>query len=238
MCKTLKYIYIVYQYLIALPIFVVITIFVALTTLLCAHWKDAMWLYKLQAWWSRSFYYLLFIPVAVTGIENVKHNQSYVFVSNHQSIMDIFIIYGWLPNRFKWLMKKELRKIPLVGAACAAAGHIFVDRTHPRAAMMSIMDVEKELVDGISTVIFPEGTRTRTGEIGPFKRGAFQIAWDLKLPVVPITLKGCFANMPYGKTYVLHNSPVSMHIGEPIDLNRFDDAQHAIDAVRQAVVNG
>lgn len=238
MCKALKYIYITYQYLIAFPIFIVITAIVALITLMCTHWKDAMWLYRLQAWWSRCFYHLLWIPVRVIGTDNIKNNQSYVFVSNHQSIMDIFVIYGWLPNRFKWLMKKELRKIPLVGAACAAAGHIFVDRTHPRAAMMSIAKVEKELVDGISTVIFPEGTRTRTGEIGPFKRGAFQIAWDLKLPVVPITLKGCFDNMSYNQAYVLRNSLVSMHIGQPIDLNRFDDLQQAIETVRQAVVNG
>lgn len=234
----MKHLYIVYQYLIALPIMIVLTIPVALTTMVCTHWKDAMWLHDLQAWWARCAYYVMFIPVTVTGQENVQKDQSYVFVSNHQSFMDVFAIYGWLPSVFKWLMKKELRRIPLIGTACAAAGHIYVDRTHPRAAMESLAAVEKQLVGGISTVIFPEGTRTRTGEVGPFKRGAFQIAWDLKLPVVPITLKGCFEDMPYGQGYIRHDSPVSMHIGKPIDLNQFADAHEAIEAVRQAVING
>lgn len=234
----MKYLYIVYQYLIALPMMIALTIPTALITMVCAPWKDSMWLHQVQACWARCICHLLLLRVTVTGRENVRIEQSYVFVSNHQSSLDVFVIYGWLPNVFKWLIKKELRKVPLIGSACAAAGHIFVDRTHPRAAMESISAVEGELVNGISTVIFPEGTRTHTGEVGLFKRGAFQIAWDLKLPVVPITLKGCYDNMPSGQKYVRHNSPMSMHIGKPIDLNRFEEAQQAIEAVRQAVMNG
>jgi len=140
-------------------------------------------------------------------------------------------------------MKAELRKIPFVGTACKAAGHIFVDRRNAKAAMESIKDIEKQLTDGVCTVIFPEGTRTLTGEIGRFKRGAFQIAIDLGLPVIPLSLSGCFDVMQKGE-WIVNRTPVHMHIGEPIDLNQFKDAEGntdanaAIEAVRSAVIAG
>ena len=91
--------------------------------------------------WSRSFGWLLFLPVTITGKENIKPGQSYIFVANHQSMLDVWIIYGWLPVIFKWLMKAELRKVPFVGSACKAAGHVFVDRSSPMAAKRSLEEV-------------------------------------------------------------------------------------------------
>ena len=172
-----------------------------------------------------------------------KPGQSYVFVSNHQSMFDVWLIYGWLPVIFKWLMKAELRKVPFVGTGCKAAGHIFIDRRNAKAALESLKEVEKQLVGGVCTVIFPEGTRTLNGEVGRFKRGAFQIALDLGLPVIPLSLTGCFDVLPKGKPFV-HRVPTSMYIGEPIDLKQFrdadgnPDANAAIEAVRNAVIEG
>jgi 1-acyl-sn-glycerol-3-phosphate acyltransferase len=158
-------------------------------------------------------------------------------------MFDVWLVYGWLPVIFKWLMKAELRKVPFVGTGCKAAGHIFVDRRNAKAAMESLKEVEKQLVDGVCTVIFPEGTRSLNGEVGRFKRGAFQIALELGLPVIPLSLKGCFEVLPKGKAYVTRH-PVHMHIGEPIDLKQFKnaegeiDANAAIEAVRNAVIEG
>jgi 1-acyl-sn-glycerol-3-phosphate acyltransferase len=171
----------------------------------------------------------------VTGKEHVNPKQSYVFVANHQSALDVFAVYGWLPNNFKWMMKKELRKIPFVGTACAVAGHIFVDRSNPRAALQSVELVKKELVDGISTVIFPEGTRTKTGEMGRFKQGAFKIAMDLKLPVVPLSLSGFYDAMPSGKAFVNPHARVHLHIGEPVDLSQFEDINAAMAYLQERV---
>ena len=179
----------------------------------------------------------MFLPVSVDGEEHIQPGQSYVFVSNHQSMFDVWLIYGWLPVIFKWLMKAELRKVPFVGTGCKAAGHIFVDRRNAKAAMESLKEVEKQLVDGVCTVIFPEGTRSLNGEVGRFKRGAFQIALDLGLPVIPLSLTGCFEVLPKGKPYV-HRVPVHMHIGEPIDLKQFTEPNEAIEAVRDAVLAG
>lgn len=219
----MKYFYIIYQYLIAIPLILVITLFTALVTVICFPWKNGAFPHAVQVFWSRSIIRLLLVPITVTGQENIQKGQSYVFVSNHQSFLDVFAIYGWLPANFKWLMKKELRRVPFVGFACKVAGHIFVDRANPVAALHSIKEIEAELQNGVSTVIFPEGTRTKTGEMGRFKRGAFQVALDLHLPIIPISLTGCYEAMPRGTYYARPHSHIYMHIGKPIDLSDFID---------------
>ncbi len=234
----MKILYILYQYLIGFPLIIVVTLFTALLTIICFPWRNGKLPRTVQVFWSRSVLWLLLVPIKVTGRENVDPNQSYVFVANHQSFLDVFAVYGWLPNNFKWLMKKELRKIPFVGTACAVAGHIFVDRSNPRAAMESLTYIKAQLHDGISTVIFPEGTRTKTGEMGRFKQGAFKIAMDMDLPVVPISLSGFFDAMPRNKFYVKLFSRVALHIGKPIDISQFNDINEAMTELHTQVKNG
>ncbi len=234
----MKILYILYQYLIGLPLIIIVTLFTAIFTIVCFPWKNGKAPRAVQVFWSRSVLWFLLVPIKVTGKEHVDPKQSYVFVANHQSALDVFAVYGWLPNNFKWMMKKELRKIPFVGTACAVAGHIFVDRSNPRAALQSVELVKKELVDGISTVIFPEGTRTKTGEMGRFKQGAFKIAMDLNLPVVPISLSGFYDAMPPGAFYAQPHSHVHLHIGKPVDLSQFADINEAMEYLRGQVAEG
>lgn len=229
--------YWLWQYLIAWPLLVVLTVFTAVFTVCTVFWKNAEFVHKVQQFWSRSFFWLMFLPVSVDGQEHIVPGQSYVFVANHQSMFDVWLVYGWLPVIFKWLMKAELRKVPFVGTGCKAAGHIFIDRRSTKAAMESLKEVEKQLVNGVCTVIFPEGTRSLNGEVGRFKRGAFQIAWDLGLPIIPLSLDGCYEVLPKGKPFV-YRAPVHMHIGEPIDLKQFSDPNEAIEAVRNVVIAG
>lgn len=230
--------YILYQYLIAFPLILAITLFTALFTIICFPWKNGKAPRAVQVFWSRSIIRLLLIRIEVSGQENVNPKQSYVFVANHQSFVDVFAVYGWLPNNFKWLMKKELRKIPFVGAACAVAGHIFVDRSNPRAAMESLQDIKSQLCNGISTVIFPEGTRTKTGVTGRFKRGAFQVAMDVNLPVVPISLSGFYEAMPRSQFFVNPHARVHLHIGKPTDINQFEDINMAMTYFHDCVEKG
>lgn len=226
-----------YQYLIVWPIMVVLTLFTAVFTILFVPFRNAEFVHKVQQFWSRSFYRLMFLPVTVEGLEHINPGQSYVFVSNHQSMFDVWLIYGWLPVIFKWLMKAELRKVPFVGIACKAAGHIFVDRKNPKAAIESMEEVKKQLKDGVCTVIFPEGTRTKDGQVGRFKRGAFQIALDLELPIIPISLSGCYEVLPKGAPFV-YRRPVRMYVGEPIDITKFENNNEAVEFVRAAVIEG
>lgn len=235
MKSVLYFLYGLYQYIIVWPIMVVLTLFTAVFTMIFVPFRNAEFVHRVQQFWSRSFYRLMFLPVTVEGLEHIHPGQSYVFVSNHQSMFDVWLIYGWLPVIFKWLMKAELRKVPFVGIACKAAGHIFVDRKNPKAAMESMENIKKQLKDGVCTVIFPEGTRTKDGQVGRFKRGAFQIALDLKLPIIPISLSGCYDVLPKGKPFV-YRRPVRMYVGEPIDITQFENNNDAIEFVRNKVI--
>ena len=149
------------------------------------------------------------------GHENIDRKQSYVFVSNHQGYFDIFLIYGFLGRDFKWMMKKSLRKIPLVGKACESAGFIFVDKSGPRKIQETIKQSFHVLKDGTSLVVFPEGARTFSGHMGKFRKGAFQLADELQLPVVPLTIDGSFNILPRtGKVLSWH--PLKLTIHKPL----------------------
>lgn len=193
----MKVLYRAYQLFIALPILLALTLLTALTTIAGSFIGNAhFWGYYPGKIWSQLFCYILLISVKVKGKENIDHKTSYVFVANHQGSFDIFLIYGFLGRNFKWMMKQSLRKMPFVGKACESAGHIFVNRSGPKKVMETIQQARKTLTDGTSLVVFPEGARTFTGHMGYFKKGAFQLADDLQLTVVPLTIDGSFDILP------------------------------------------
>lgn len=172
--------------------------------------------------WAKSSGLLTPMFVKVSGKENIKKNESYVIVANHQSQYDIFVLYGWLGIDFRWIMKKELRNAPFIGYASAKVGHIFIDRSSPVAAMKSIEDAKKQLKNGTSVVIFPEGTRSRKGKLRKFKKGAFKIAHQLDLPILPVTLVGTNKIMGPGFLNVMPGK-VKLIIHKPIDVKEYKD---------------
>ncbi|KAA6305727.1 hypothetical protein EZS27_042620, partial [termite gut metagenome] len=181
----MKIFYYIYQICVALPILIVLTILTALTTIVGSLLGGAhIWGYYPGKIWSQLFCLFMLIPVRVRGRKKINKRTSYVFVTNHQGAFDIFLIYGFLGRNFKWMMKKSLRKLPFIGKACESAGHIFVDRSAPKSMLNSIRQAEVSLQNGISLVVFPEGSRSYTGRMGAFKKGAFQLADDLQLAVV------------------------------------------------------
>ena len=125
---------------------------------------------------------LTLVRVKVSGRENIDPHTSYVFVANHQGAYDIFSIYGYLNHNFKWMMKKGLRKIPAVGGACAIAGHIFVDNSSPAAIRQTMEKAEHTLRDGMSLVVFPEGSRTFTGKCAPSTKAPISWPWNSICP--------------------------------------------------------
>ena len=230
----MKVLHFLYQWLIAVPILLVLTVFTAIFTVLTSPWRNAEFVHREQQFWSRCFFWLFGNIPQIEGVENLQKGQSYVFVCNHVSLFDVWLVYGWLPVVFKWIMKQELRKVPFVGSGCYAAGHIFIDRRNPRAAKESLERAKSILKDGVSLVVFPEGTRSKNGEVQAFKRGAFQIAFDLDLPVVPISLSGMHDIMPKGTYFVHPFVRTKMKIGQPISLHSYMTADPSDSAaVRQ-----
>ncbi len=212
----MKILYNIYQVCFALPVLLVLTILTALVTTVGSLIGGAhIWGYYPGKIWSQLVCFFLLIPVKVEGREKLHKHTSYVFVPNHQGAFDIFLIYGFIGRNFKWMMKKSLRKIPFVGKACESAGHIFVDRSGPKKVLQTIKQAKGSLKDGVSLVVFPEGARTFTGHMGYFKKGAFQLADELQLEVVPVTIDGSFEILPRtGKWINRHRMILTIH--EPI----------------------
>lgn len=214
----MKYLYRTYQLLIALPLIAIYTIITSLMVIIgCTIGNGHFWGYYPGKWWAQFIIRILMLPVKVEGRENIVKGQSYVFVANHQGSFDIFLIYGFLCRNFKWMMKRQLRQMPFVGKACEAAHHIFVDKRGASKIRATYDSARQTLQGGMSLVVFPEGARTFTGHMGVFKRGAFMLADDIELPVVPLTINGSFDVMPRTrdmKWVVWH--PLRLTIHKPI----------------------
>jgi len=166
--------------------------------------------------WARWCAWRTPIFVTVEGEENARAGQSYIVVSNHESQYDILLIYGWLDLDVKWVMKKELRKIPGIGIGCEKVGHIIVDRSDPEQARGAINDALQVLGNGIGILFFPEGTRSRDGRLLPFKKGAFRVAIEQQVPILPMTVIGTRDVLP-AKTLRLFPGRVKLVIHPPID---------------------
>lgn len=225
MAKIIYPFYFIYQWLIAIPLFAVATVLTALSTMILSPlFPNSKLSYLPARMWGKFSCYIFFVRVKCNGFEHLNPKQSYIFASNHQSVFDILTIYGWILFIFKWVMKSDLRKIPFIGKASASAGHIFIDRSNPMAAKHSMEKAAEQLQHGVSVVIFPEGTRTRTGKLGKFKRGAFMLASELQLPIVPITLSGSFERLPMHHLLVKPGK-ITMTVHSPIDVSIYEANQ-------------
>ena len=214
----MKYLYRIYQLFIAAPVILVATIITAVTVTIGSTLGNGhFWGYYPGRWWGWVIIRVLLLPVKVEGRENLQSGQSYVFVSNHQGAFDIFLIYGFLQRNFKWMMKRQIRNIPLVGLACEASHQIFVDKRGPSKIKETYTKARATLKDGMSLVVFPEGSRSFTGHMGVFRRGAFMLADELQLPVAPLTINGSFNVMPRMRDMHFVNwHPLTLTIHKPI----------------------
>lgn len=166
-------------------------------------------------WWGKLIILITFCRVKIIGTQTLKKGQSYIVVCNHQSLYDILTIYGYLPVEIKWVMKKELEKMPFVGVACKVLGHVFVDRRNSDKARQSLIDAKEDVSDGVSAFFFPEGSRSLDGELVQFKKGAFRMAKTLELPILPITISGANKVMP-AKSLIICPHEIRLTIHEPI----------------------
>lgn len=170
--------------------------------------------------WARSILTVSRVPVRVHGLSNIEPGKSYIYMANHQSNFDIPVLLGYLPVQFRWLAKAELFKIPVFGRAMLGAGYVKIDRFNQESAFKSIEEAAQRMKDGVSVMIFPEGTRSRDGNIRPFKKGGFVMAVDSGVPIVPVILKGTRSIMPKSSLRI-NRGAVEMQIAEPIETAGF-----------------
>lgn len=219
-----KILHLLYQWIIFMPLFILITLITALlVTIMAPVFGSKFWGYYPPHWWSRITCWLALCPVSTKGHEQLDPRQSYIFIANHQGAFDIFLIYGFLNQNIKWIQKQSLRRLPLVGFASQKAGHVFVDNANLATLGATIERAKEQIADGVSMVIFPEGARTLTGKMGRFKRGAYHIAYDMKLPVVPLTINGPY-DVLKRNTFHLKPGRLELVIHAPIPTDKLTEA--------------
>ena len=169
-------------------------------------------------WFGRRVIELLEIDLHIEGGERVPPGCAYVYMSNHQSHLDIPVLYATLPSpTIRMLAKKELFRIPLWGPGLRAAEFIEVDRSNHARAVQSIEQAARLLRDGVSIYLAPEGTRSRDGRIGKLKKGGFHLAKDTSTPIVPVAIRGTIDILPRGGRVMQSRKRVHVTIGAPID---------------------
>jgi len=176
------------------------------------------------------------VKVRVEGMEHLNGKGPYIFMSNHQGAYDIFTLLAHLPYQFKWLAKKELFSIPFFGWTMAAVGYISIDRGGTRDTVDAMNEAAQKIRDGMSVVIFPEGSRSPDGSIQPFKKGGFTLAIKSKVPIVPIAISGSRDIMPKDRLTVT-SGEIRMFVDHPIETQHCSskDREPLMKKVREVI---
>ena len=195
--------------------------------------------HKVARIWARGILFVSRIKVTVNGLANIDPTQSYVYMSNHQSNFDIPVLLAYLPVQFRWLAKAELFKIPIFGRAMRGAGYVKIDRFNQEAAFESLNEAARKMKNGVSIMIFPEGTRSRDGNIRSFKKGGFIMALDAAVPIVPVVLKGTWTIMDKSSLRI-NTGEVSLNIETPIAITDYtrENKDDLIKSVRAVIREG
>lgn len=179
------------------------------------------------------------VQLEIVGAGKIYPNSSYLFMSNHESLWDIPLVQAAIPNMLRMVSKEALFKIPIFGGLMKKTGCMPVDRSNPTKAIRQLENVKKQLTNGVSMWMAPEGTRKYGKEIGPFKKGGFHVAIDAGIPIVPVLIEGAYDLTPRGKFYVNLDVPVKVSFGEPIETSGYSktDVNRLAEKVREAMVN-
>ena len=211
--------YKVYQIFVLIPVVILTSMWAGTTmAVMCriSHHPD-WWSSFASKWWARIILAAALIRVEVKGREHIVKGETYIFAANHQGAFDIFLICGYLGVKFRWMMKRALEKVPFLGWGCKHAGYVFVDNRNPGAVRRTYRQAEQILLSGMSLAMFPEGSRSSTGEMQPFRKGAFALAEEMKMPVVPMTINGSYYILPKGKKIrFIKRHKLSLTIHKPI----------------------
>ena len=229
-----------YVVLIFLPLVAIWTVLMASIVIVYAKFVSPQQSAKIFApIWAKGCVFLTPAFVTVEGRENIDSTQAYVVVANHQSQYDILLLYGWIGLPLKWIMKKEVRGIPAIGVANEKIGNIFIDRTKPERARETINAAVSKLAAGVGLMFFPEGTRSDDGKLLDFKKGAFRIAVEQQIQILPVTVTGT-RDILLNHSLLLFPGRMKLRLHKPIPVAALtiDDIPKLIDNSRQAIASG
>ena len=193
---------------------------------------------KLSKIWAQWVIWSTGIQYNVTGLENLEQENKYIFMSNHESALDILLGVACIPYKIVFLAKKELFRIPVFGWAMQAAGMIKIDRQNPERARKSVDEAVHTLIhSSFSTLIYPEGTRSETGDLLPFKKGGFILAIRSQLPIVPVTIIGAGEVLSKG-SFTINQGQIKIIISKPIPTRNLEvnNKEELIESCRNTIM--
>lgn len=186
--------------------------------------------------WSRILLFLSGVTVEVKGLENILAGKPQILASNHQGAFDILALQAFIPIQFRWVAKRSLFKIPIIGWSMSFAGYVGIDRERAGSAYKSIEAAADKVKSGTSVLIFPEGTRSASGELLPFKRGSFLLAVKSGVPVIPISITGT-KDIMKRESILIKPGAINIVVGKPIQTTGVDE-KVLMNEVRKAIEGG
>ncbi len=195
--------------------------------------------YSLERFWTWAILKIGGVRLKIRGLDQIDPSRPYIFMSNHQSNIDIPVLVQSLPKfQLRWLAKRELVFIPFFGWAMWSAKHIIVDRSSRSRAMASLRKARERITGGISVVFFPEGTRSPDGALLPFKRGGFLLALKTQTPIVPITINGS-GNILRKGDWRIRRGEIEVIVSEPVSVmeSHAGDLRSMMTHVRRLIMS-
>ena len=187
--------------------------------------------------WSRDILSAAGTPVVASGLEHIPRDQPVMYASNHSSMFDVWALFATLPGSVRFVAKRELFRIPILGRAMRAVGHVPIDRAARKSAFEAYDEAARMIRGGTSVLVFPEGTRSPTGELLPFKNAPFGLAIAAQVPIVPVYVHHTFEILPKG-AWRLRPQPIRLVVGPPIPTAglRPENRERLREEVRAAMV--
>ena len=183
---------------------------------------------KIVRYWARIIFLSAGIKIKIIGLENLDSSKNYIFAANHSSSLDIPLMLGFIPFWIVPISKIELKWIPFLGWAMQMAGHVFVDRSKHERAMLSIKNIKNSLLKRPrSILLFPEGFRTKDGQVNQFKSGGLSLGIEAKLPIAPVAIIGTFDSLKKGSKLFINNLLI-IKVGNPIDTRGYTEKDRKI----------
>lgn len=203
---------------------IVVTPILAFPVMVLHFWRPAE---KFGVWiartWALAVSKAMGLTFSLHGAERVVPGASYIITPSHQGNADTLAMLRMLPMRYRWVIKKELLKVPFFGGALGGIGSVAIDRSNREQSVKSIQEASEQLKNGWSVLIYPEGTRTPDGHLLPFKKGAFMLAVQTGVPILPVTQNGAFKVLPKKRIW-FRPGHIAVTIGEPISTEGLTEA--------------